>query len=45
MKNEKKGNGLWNMKQRAKELNGQFDINTSYNNGTSIFVKIPLKSV
>jgi signal transduction histidine kinase len=43
--NRKKGNGLWNMKQRAKELNGSFDIDTSNNNGTSLFVSIPLKSV
>ncbi len=43
--NGKKGNGLWNMAQRAKELNGNFDINTSYNNGTSLFITIPLKSV
>jgi signal transduction histidine kinase len=43
--NGKKGNGLWNMEQRAKELNGNFDMDTSYNNGTSIFVTIPLKSV
>jgi signal transduction histidine kinase len=43
--NGKKGNGLENMKQRAKELNGNFDINTSQNNGTSIFITIPLKSV
>ncbi len=45
MKNEKKGNGLWNMEQRAKELNGNFDIDTSQNNGTSLLVTIPLKSV
>jgi signal transduction histidine kinase len=43
--NGKKGNGLWNMKQRAKELNGNFDINTTHNNGTSLFITIPLKSV
>jgi signal transduction histidine kinase len=45
MSNGKKGNGLWNMKQRAKELNGYFHINTSCNNGTSISITIPLKSV
>jgi signal transduction histidine kinase len=43
--NGKKGNGLENMKQRAKELNGKFDIATASNNGTSIFITIPLKSV
>ncbi len=41
----KKGNGLWNMKQRAKELNGMFDITTSHTNGSSIMITIPLKSV
>jgi signal transduction histidine kinase len=45
MNNGKKGNGLWNMKQRAKELNGNFDINTTHNNGTFIIITIPLKSV
>jgi signal transduction histidine kinase len=45
IKNGKKGNGLWNMEQRAKELNGNFHIDTSHNNGTSIFLTIPLKSV
>jgi signal transduction histidine kinase len=43
--NGKKGNGLWNMMQRAKELNGQLVINTDYNNGTTIFIQIPLKSI
>jgi signal transduction histidine kinase/Tfp pilus assembly protein PilF len=43
--NGKKGNGLENMKQRAKELNGKLDIATSCKNGTSIFITIPLKSV
>jgi signal transduction histidine kinase len=43
--NSKKGNGLGNMKQRAKELNGQLTINTTHNAGTSIFIVIPLKTV
>jgi signal transduction histidine kinase len=45
MNNVKKGNGLWNMKQRAKELNGKFDIKANNNNGTYIFIAIPLKSI
>jgi signal transduction histidine kinase len=45
MNNVKRGNGLWNMKQRAKELNGKFDMDTTHNNGTSICITIPLKSV
>ncbi len=41
----KNGNGMENMKQRALELDGTFEIKTKQNNGTSIYVTIPLKSV
>lgn len=41
----KNGNGMENMKQRALELQGTFEIKTKENNGTSIYVTIPLKSV
>ncbi len=41
----KNGNGMENMKQRTFELQGTFEIKTKENNGTSIYVTIPLKSV
>ncbi len=43
--NGAKGNGLYNMKQRVKELNGNFDIISKKNEGTKINIKIPLKSI
>ncbi len=41
----KNGNGMENMKQRTLELDGTFKIKTKENNGTSIYVTVPLKSV
>ncbi len=37
-----RGNGLDNMKNRAKELNGNLDIESGTGNGTSIRLNIPL---
>lgn len=38
----KKGNGLSNMENRVKEVGGSFQISTEENNGTVIYVSIPL---
>ena len=35
------GNGLGNMQNRVKELNGKFEIKTAINQGTTISVQIP----
>ncbi len=40
--NFKKGNGLANMKKRAEELNGIFEINSKPGKGTSIICSIPI---
>ncbi|MES1219760.1 MAG: hypothetical protein ABUT20_29940, partial [Bacteroidota bacterium] len=42
LSNVRKGNGLVNMEQRAKEMNGQFSLQTAPGNGTvvSLFYKI-----
>ena len=38
------GNGLFNMQERVRLLNGNFDIETSKNTGTTIRIKIPLNN-
>ena len=36
------GNGISNMKQRAKEINAEFIINSTQGNGTYIHVRVPI---
>lgn len=43
--NRKNGNGIENMKYRAKELNGEMKMFSDKDNGTAISIQIPLKSV
>lgn len=43
--NGKMGNGIFNMKQRVKELNGLFNIISKKNEGTTINIEIPLKVI
>lgn len=38
------GNGLFNMKERVRLLNGTIDIETTENNGTTIRIKIPINN-
>jgi two-component system, NarL family, sensor histidine kinase UhpB len=40
--NDKSGNGLRNMKERASAIKGLVEINSSLNNGTTVLVAIPL---
>ena len=40
-----RGNGLENMEQRAKELNGKFSIQSAVGFGTIIKAKFPLSSI
>jgi signal transduction histidine kinase len=43
MENTKKGNGIYNMNQRAKELKGSFHMQSNINEGTIIKAVIPVK--
>ena len=36
------GNGLKNMKERAEKIGGEFQVETSRNNGTNITISIPV---
>jgi signal transduction histidine kinase len=36
------GNGISNMRKRAKKVDGEFTITSSLNKGTSILVRVPL---
>jgi len=35
------GNGLKNMRQRAEELGGSFDLESAPGNGTQVFIRLP----
>lgn len=37
-----KGNGLWNLRERAKEINGIFTVTTTPGQGTTIELKLPI---
>jgi len=41
---KRKGIGIKNMKSRVRKLNGTFEINSTFNKGTVIFVSCPIQS-
>ncbi len=43
LQNEKEGNGLYNMRKRAQDLGGNFNINSAPEMGTKIFLQVPLR--
>ncbi len=38
----RKGNGIWNIGYRAKEMNGKFDLNSSPGTGTRLMLEFPV---